>query len=254
MKYGNKVHIADFDYHLPQELIATRPVVPRDSSRLLVVGGEQTDLHVRDLPQLLRAGDLLVFNDTRVIPARLMARLGEKKVEVLLHRSLGDGRWEVFAKPAKKLNAGDTLHIADDFGARVISKDPELGSVILDFDLAGPAFWQKLSAHGSMPVPPYFKRGGDQQDITDYQTMFAAREGAVAAPTASLHFTPQLMADLEKVGVEHEKVTLHVGAGTFAPVRTDNIDDHIMHSEWCEISRQTADKITAVKKATTGDP
>lgn len=240
--------LSDFDFELPEGLIATRPVVPRDAARLLLAeGGAISDRKISDLPALLRSRDLLVFNDTRVIPARLMAKAGERKVEILLHRDKGVGVWEAFIKPAKKLKIGDSIFIADGFAARLLAKDAAAGTADLEFNVKGADFMVLLSQHGSMPVPPYFKRLGDEKDREDYQTLFAKRDGAVAAPTASLHFTPQLLESLRASGIETAQVTLHVGAGTFAPVRVDNIEDHQMHAEWFDIPEDTARKINAAK-------
>jgi len=249
--------VADFDYHLPDELIALRPASPRDSARLLVAGDTLTDHTVRDLPSLLRAGDLLVFNDTRVIPARLLGNRGDVKVEVLLHKPLrtssceasGEAGWECYAKPAKRLKEGQDIVFSDALSARVISKDVAAGTMVLQFSLSGDAFREELEVLGSMPLPPYIARHTDAADRHDYQTMFAAHEGSVAAPTASLHYTPALMDALRAAGIDWCTITLHVGAGTFMPVRVDDTDNHIMHSERYNVSAEAADKINTARAA-----
>ena len=240
-----------FDYHLPEERIARFPARPRDSARLLDLSGPGlADRTVADLPGLLRPGDLLVANDTRVIPARLEGRRGEARVEVTLHKRDGDRVWRAFARPAKKLRPGDRMVFGGTLSAEVSAKG-EAGEVELTFDRGGPALMAALEAHGRMPLPPYIKRRGDEaeHDASDYQTVFAARDGAVAAPTAGLHFTPDLLARIERRGVRRALVTLHVGAGTFLPVKADDTDDHVMHSEWGEISAQTAAAIAETRAA-----
>jgi S-adenosylmethionine:tRNA ribosyltransferase-isomerase len=240
--------VSDFDFDLPRELIAARPIEPRDAARLLVVRGGLEDLRIVDLPRLLRPGDLLVFNDTRVIPARLIGTRGAATLEVTLHRALDEDRWLAFVKNAKRLRPGDRVDFAADFSAEVVEKRPA-GDVELRFDRGGAALRQALEAHGSMPLPPYIKRGrgGDSKDRHDYQTIFARKEGAVAAPTAGLHFTESLLAALDAAGIERLTVTLHVGAGTFLPVRAEDTRDHRMHSETGHIDAATADRINAVK-------
>lgn len=242
-----------FDYTLPEERIARFPARPRESARLLdLTGGGMVDRSVRDLPDLLRPGDLLLSNDTRVIPARLKGRRGEARVEVTLHKRDGDAVWRAFARPAKKLRPGDRIVFADDLSADVTDKG-EAGEVTLAFSCGGPELMAALEAHGTMPLPPYIKRaaGEGSEDRSDYQTVFAARDGAVAAPTAGLHFTPALLEAVETRGVKRALVTLHVGAGTFLPVKADDTDDHVMHTEWGEISPQTAQAI-AETRATGG--
>lgn len=240
-----------FDYTLPEERIARFPARPRESARLLdLTGGEIADRHVRDLPDLLRPGDLLVSNDTRVIPARLKGRRGEAGVEVTLHKRDGESVWRAFARPAKKLRPGDRIVFAADLAAEVTAKG-EAGEVTLTFDRAGPDLLAALEAHGSMPLPPYIKRGAGEgaSDSEDYQTVFAARDGAVAAPTAGLHFTPELLSAVDAMGVKRALVTLHVGAGTFLPVKVDDTDNHVMHSEWGEVSPATAQAIADTRAA-----
>jgi S-adenosylmethionine:tRNA ribosyltransferase-isomerase len=237
-----------FDFELPKQLIADRPAEPRDAARLLVVGSALEDRGILDLPQLLRRGDLLVVNDTRVIPARLLGARGSAQVEVTLHRDLGDGSWRAFAKGAKRLKPGDRLVFGADFAAEVTAKHSE-GDIGLRFAVTGERFRTGLARFGSMPLPPYIKRagGGDARDHDDYQTIFAAKEGAVAAPTAGLHFTPRLLAALDAAGIERATLTLHVGAGTFLPVKAEDTRDHKMHSEWGFIAAETAERINAAR-------
>jgi S-adenosylmethionine:tRNA ribosyltransferase-isomerase len=267
--------LADFDFDLPEDRIALRPATPRTAARLLVVpqGAPFQDLCVADLPSLLRAGDVLVFNDTRVIPARLFGvreRDGSSvRVEALLHRRLGPAAWSAFMRPGKRLRVGDRVQFAatacvlrdasklapqHDEGfflhATVEGKD-DGGEVRLGFDLAGPALDAAVRAIGLPPLPPYIaaKRAEDVQDLTDYQTVYAREDGSVAAPTAGLHFTPELLAELGARGVGQAFVTLHVGAGTFLPVKTDAIAEHRMHAEYGEVSAQTAAALNAVRAA-----
>ena len=237
-----------FDFELPAERIALRPASPRDSARLLVLDGDATrDRIVRDLPAELRAGDCLVFNDTRVIPAQLEGRRGEAKIGATLHKREGPRRWRAFVRNARRLREGDSI----DFGSGVtaIATDRgEDGSLALDFAGDEPVELL-LERAGRMPLPPYIaaKRPTDARDADDYQTMFAAEPGAVAAPTAALHFTPDLIAALDAAGIGHETLTLHVGAGTFLPVKADDTDDHRMHAEWGRIDAATADRLNAVR-------
>ncbi len=237
---------ADFDFELPRELIAQRPAVPRDSARLLDAQNGPIDRTVRDLPNLLRAGDLMVFNDTRVIPALLSGRRGETKVSVTLHKPGGAGIWRAFAKPTRRLAAGDRIVFGEDFSADVFEKR-EKGEILLRFEATGADFQKALQRYGSAPLPPYIKRpeAPDEKDRTDYQTLFAERDGAVAAPTAGLHFTPDLMAALAKRGIETAPLTLHVGAGTFLPVTVEDVEQHQMHAEMGEIPAATADAVNA---------
>jgi S-adenosylmethionine:tRNA ribosyltransferase-isomerase len=246
------MRLDDFDYELPRELIADRPAEPRDAARLLVIPseGDIRDRRIGDLPGLLRAGDLLVFNDTKVIPARLVGRRGDATVEITLARDLGGGVWRAYAKGARRLRPGNRIEFADDLAAEVAQKTPE-GEVILRFGCEGDAFRAALGRCGAMPLPPYIKRprGGDLRDRSDYQTMFARAEGAVAAPTAGLHFTPVLLAALEARGIEWLTVTLHVGPGTFLPVKTDDPREHRMHAEWGLVSADAAARINRTRAA-----
>jgi S-adenosylmethionine:tRNA ribosyltransferase-isomerase len=243
-----------FDFELPQELIAQRPVSPRDSARLLDIAPDGLhDRMVRDLPRLLRRGDLLVFNDTKVIPARLAGvRSGasgrqDVSLEALLIRDLHDGRWLCFARPTKRLRRGDRIVFADELSATVEAKNAD-GSIVLAFNLGGADFLAALERAGGTPLPPYIRGGvGDARDRADYQTLFARRDGSVAAPTAGLHFTPELMTALAAAGIASAGVTLHVGAGTFQPVRVDDTDAHTMHAEWGEVPEATARAVAAAR-------
>ncbi len=257
------MRLSDFDFPLPEDRIALRPLAPRDAARLLVVrpGRGLEDRVVRDLPDLLLPGDALVFNDTRVIPARLTGvrvRGGSTvAVEATLHKRLGEQRWSAFMKPGKRLAEGDRVM----FGARndtacelnrldaTVEAKGEGGEVTLAFDLSGGALDQAINAQGAMPLPPYIasKRGEDARDFTDYQTVYARAQGSVAAPTAGLHFTPELIARLQEHGVSTHFVTLHVGAGTFLPVKTDEVIEHRMHAETGEVSAETAEALNAAR-------
>jgi S-adenosylmethionine:tRNA ribosyltransferase-isomerase len=246
------MRLDDFDFALPHGLIPDHPCEPREAARLLAIPASAgfEDRHIADLPELLRPGDLLVFNDTKVIPARLEGRRGEATIEITLHRDLGGGAWRAFAKGARRLRIGDNIVFAKNFAADVAEKHPE-GDVTLRFDLEATAFRQALARHGAMPLPPYIKRprGGDARDRTDYQTMFARAEGAVAAPTAGLHFTEALLEALAGRGIGWTTLTLHVGPGTFLPVKTVDPRDHKMHAEWGVLSAETAARITATRHA-----
>ncbi|WP_091738306.1 tRNA preQ1(34) S-adenosylmethionine ribosyltransferase-isomerase QueA [Phenylobacterium immobile] len=259
------MQLVDFDFKLPDSAIALRPASPRDSARLLEVkaGEPLADRHVRDLPDRLRAGDILVLNDTRVIPARLKgARLrgdNQTQVEATLHRRLGQDAWSAFMRPGKRLTPGDRIVFAPLYPEAVlpgpleanIRAKGEGGEIDLVFDLSGAALDTAIAAHGAMPLPPYIaaKRGEDERDRADYQTVYAAEDGSVAAPTAGLHFTPELFARLAERGVEMAFVTLHVGAGTFLPVKTEDLSEHRMHAEWGEIDAATAQRLTAARAA-----
>ena len=240
-----------FDFELPTDLIALRPARPRDAARLLLVPGEGdlTDLTVRDLPRLLRAGDVLVFNDTKVIPAQLEGRRGEAKIGATLHKRLDLRRWQAFVRNAKRLRTGDVIDFADGVQALAEARGSD-GSWSLAF-LGDEPVEVLLDRAGQMPLPPYIagKRPTDAQDAADYQTMFADKDGAVAAPTAALHFTPDLLAALAEAGVGHETLTLHVGAGTFLPMKVDDTADHQMHAEWGTISAEAAARLNAVRAA-----
>lgn len=239
-----------FDFDLPRELIAERPVSPRDAARLLHVGRQGVaDGGVRDLPRYLRPGDVVISNDTRVIPARLFGRKGEGGVELTLHERVGLDSWKAFARPAKKLRPGDTIRFADDFAATVAEKG-EAGEVTVRFDRGGDALMLALDTHGRLPLPPYIRKGeADERDRDDYQTVFAREKGAVAAPTAGLHFTPELLAAIDATGATRATVTLHVGAGTFLPVKADDTRDHRMHAERGVVSAPVAELVNRAKAA-----
>ena len=238
-----------FDFELPPERIALRPARPRDSARLLLIEDAKgfEDRTVRDLPGLLRAGDVLVFNDTRVIPAQLEGRRGEAKIGATLHKRMDLRRWQAFVRNAKRLRAGDRIVFGGDVTA-IAERRLDDGSFILAFEGDEPVEIM-LERAGRMPLPPYIagRREADVQDREDYQTMFAREDGAVAAPTAALHFTPELIAALDEAGIGRETLTLHVGAGTFLPVRADDTDDHKMHFEWGRIDAATAERLNEAR-------
>lgn len=252
-----------FDFDLPEERIALRPASPRDSARLAVVepGEGVADRIVRDLPSLLRAGDVLVFNDTKVLPAQLkgIRRRGEQvaQVEATLHMRTAPDRWLAFVRPGKRVQAGDRIHFGHDgnscflgqLDATVLEKG-EGGEVLLGFDVSGPFLDEALHSVGHIPLPPYIasKRDDDERDRQDYQTIYARDEGAVAAPTAGLHFTPELFAALDAAGIERRFVTLHVGAGTFLPVKVDDTADHKMHAETGTVPASVAAALNAAKE------
>jgi S-adenosylmethionine:tRNA ribosyltransferase-isomerase len=246
------MRVSDFDFELPPERIALRPAVPRESAKLLVVDDGFQDRVVADLPSLLKEGDVLVFNDTRVIPAALsghrIGRLGTApKIEALLHQRIDVATWKAFVKPAKKLEQGDTVQFGD--LAAIVTDKGESGEVTLHFAVAGVELDAALMHIGKVPLPPYIesKRAQDSQDRLDYQTSYAKHDGAVAAPTAGLHFTPELLAELNSKGVQQEFVTLHVGAGTFLPVKVDDTKDHKMHGEWGSVSQVVSARLKAAK-------
>ena len=253
-----------FDFELPAENVALRPASPRDSARMLVVqpGAALRDQTVADLPQFLQPGDQLVVNDTKVIAAQLTGRrIGrdtEPKIEATLIKRLDGSRWQALVKPAKKLAQGDIVRFGNEgkvcllghLDAQVERKGED-GEITLSFSFHGPALDQAIADLGAPPLPPYIasKRTPDERDIADYQTMFAANEGAVAAPTAGLHFTPALEAALRERGVGIHRITLHVGAGTFLPVKVEDTAAHRMHAEWGAISRETADALNTARAA-----
>ena len=247
------MNLSDFDFDLPEALIATRPARPRSAARLLVADGHGLrDLFVRDLVDQFRAGDRLILNNTRVIPARLFGtrqRLDAvAKVEVTLLEPLAQG-WRALAKPLRKVQVGEVIRFSDDLSATVAQKSET--DLTLAFNLTGPDFDAALQAAGQMPLPPYIaaKRPADAQDNDDYQTVFARHLGAVAAPTASLHFEPWLLQALADKGVNFTEVTLHVGAGTFLPVKVEDVTTHKMHAEWGEVTPEAAAEITATRQA-----
>lgn len=250
--------LSDFDFDLPDALIATRPATPRSSARLLVATPNQmTDGHIGDLVDLLQPGDRLVLNDTKVIPARLsglrprdtaQGRMAAK-IEVTLLDPKADGSWSALLKPLKKVKIGETVAFSDDLSAELVGVSE--GQGLLRFNLEGEDFDAALNAAGAMPLPPYIaaKRAADDQDKEDYQTVWARHSGAVAAPTASLHFDQDLLAALKAKGVQFTYVTLHVGAGTFLPVKVEDVTSHKMHAEWGRVSAEAAAEIAATKAA-----
>ena len=240
-----------FDFDLPPERIALRPAVPRDSARLMVVEGDKPvrDAVVRDLPGLLRPADVLVFNDTRVIPAQLTGKRGEATIGATLHKRIDLRRWQAFVRNAKRLRPGDRIDFGHEVTAIAEERAPD-GSWSLAFEGDEPVE-VLLDRAGTMPLPPYIagKRATDEQDRRDYQTIFAREDGAVAAPTAALHFTPDLLTALDSKGVGRETLTLHVGAGTFLPVKADDTKDHAMHAEWGRIEPDVAERLNAARAA-----
>jgi S-adenosylmethionine:tRNA ribosyltransferase-isomerase len=240
-----------FDFELPPELIALRPARPRDAARMLVVEGDRQlgDASVRDLPRMLRAGDVLVFHDTRVIPAQLEGMRGEARIGATLHKRVDLRRWQAFVRNGRRLREGDTIAFPEQVSAVAEARHPD-GSWTLAFGGDEPVE-VLLERAGRMPLPPYIagKRPTDAQDRVDYQTMFATRDGAVAAPTAALHFTPELIAALDETGIGRETLTLHVGAGTFLPVKAEDTADHAMHAEWGRVDAATAHRLNAARAA-----
>ena len=237
-----------FDFELPKDRIALRPASPRDSAKLLVVRGSSLSDHVvLELPKLLRAGDVLVFNDTKVIPAQLEGRRGDAIIGATLHKREGPRTWRAFLRNAKRVREGDRIEFGAGVDASASDKSAD-GSALLHFHGEEPVELL-LERAGRMPLPPYIagRRPADARDADDYQTMFARDEGAVAAPTAALHFTPRLMSALADAGIGHETLTLHVGAGTFLPVKVEDTAEHRMHSEWGRIPSETADRLNAAR-------
>jgi len=254
------MRLSDFDFNLPADRIALHPAAPRDAARLLHVHESGiSDKVVRDLPDLLREGDLLVMNDTKVIPAQLEGRRGQARIEVTLLEQVASDKaedatggntvnWWAFARPGKKLRLGDCVAFAPGFSAIVREKAPD-GQIRLDFGTDERQFRAGLAQHGWMPLPPYIRKSRtvERRDDSDYQTIFATREGAVAAPTAGLHFTPLLLQQLNAKGIKQCCVTLHVGAGTFLPIKVDDVSEHKMHAEYGEIDMATAQTINRAK-------
>lgn len=252
------MNVDAFDFDLPEDRIALRPANPRDSARMLQILGEYNfeDRHVSDLPDLLRAGDVLVLNDTRVLraalkavrPARAHGGGGPVNITINLHKRVSPDSWLAFVRPAKRIKIGDNLKVSEGLSAHVSEKH-DGGDTLLTFNVTGKALDTAIEAAGAPPLPPYIarKRAPDQQDIEDYQTVYAADTGSVAAPTAGLHFTDELFDRLQKRGIQVERLTLHVGAGTFLPVKCDDTNDHAMHSEWFSIDADTAGRINTAK-------
>src|SRR3954463_13042958 len=244
------MRVADFDFELPAERIALRPARPRDTARLLVVrGGDISDHQVLELPELLHSGDVLVFNDTKVIPAQLEGRRGDASIGATLHKREGPREWQAFLRNAKRAREGDVIDFGTGVHASVVEK-AEDGSALLHFHGDEPVELL-LERAGRMPLPPYIasKRAVDAEDRADYQTMFAREEGAVAAPTAALHFTPRLFDALDARGIGRETLTLHVGAGTFLPVKAEDTSGHVMHAEWGRIDATTAERLNAARSS-----
>jgi S-adenosylmethionine:tRNA ribosyltransferase-isomerase len=244
------VRVDLFDFDLPTDRIALRPASPRDSARLLLVEGRDiSDRSVLDLPDLLRPGDVLLFNDTKVIPAQLEGRRGEARVGVTLHKREGPRSWWAFVRNAKRVRPGDRIDFEGDVSASAVERADD-GSILVEFHGDEPVELL-LERAGRMPLPPYIasKRPADEADRDDYQTIFAREEGAVAAPTAALHFTKRLLDALDARGVVRETLTLHVGAGTFLPVKADDTSSHVMHSEWGRIDAATADRLNCARAA-----
>ena len=250
------MRVSEFDFDLPEDRIALHPAEPRDSARMLVVrpGEPPLDRHVVDLLDILEPGDVLVVNDTKVLPAELRGtriRGGNRSaVSFNLHKRVDARTWRAFARPAKRLHVLDRLELGDDGSllATVAGKGAT-GEVTLEFDLGGAALDEAVKSHGAMPLPPYIeaKRGAEERDKTDYQTVYATVDGAVAAPTAGLHFTQGLMQKLHDKGIGIERVTLHVGAGTFLPMKVDDTEDHVMHAEWGELTEAVVHRLEAAK-------
>jgi S-adenosylmethionine:tRNA ribosyltransferase-isomerase len=251
--------VSDFDFELPEELIALRPAVPRDSARLLVVRGREgrlEDRTVSELPRLLGRGDILVLNDTRVLPAALTGvrpargpEGADVPVEVNLNSQRSEAEWSAFARPGKRLREGDTIRFQHGLEGRVVTKNDD-GEIALTFNRSGPELHAAFEVAGAMPLPPYIasKRPADQQDADDYQTIFAREPGSVAAPTAGLHFTPELFGALDAAGIARESVTLHVNAGTFLPVKSEDTTGHRMHEEYAHLTAPTALRIEAHRR------
>jgi len=238
-----------FNFDLPDSLIAKEPANPRDSAHLLNISSDMfCDTTISSLPSFLKEGDVMVFNNTRVIPARLKGKRRNRSIEATLHKHLFGSTWKAFAKPSKKLGIGDVFQIADDFYADIMDKG-EAGEVTLKFNV-DENLHGMLEKYGLPPLPPYItkKREAAKDDITNYQTIYAEINGAVAAPTAGLHFTDELLKEINKIGVRSAFITLHVGAGTFLPVKTKDTEDHRMHSEFCTITKENADIINNAKR------
>ncbi len=241
--------VSEFDYHLPRELIAQEPINPRDHAKMLVVSKVSEKFehqHFYDLPKFLKKGDVLVFNNTKVFKARLFGKIAdtEAKAEIFLLRPLQNNQWEVLLKPGKKLFSGITVQFNFELGCKIIEK-PVDGMAIAEFNQTPSQVLKISDKIGHVPIPPYIKN--EPTDADDYQTVYAKVVGSVAAPTAGFHFTEKLLNEIKKIGVQVEFVTLHVGLGTFLPVKTEKIEDHKMHSEWVEVSKQTAEAINQAK-------
>lgn len=243
--------VSEFDFELPESAIALRPASPRDSAKMLIVrpGGPLEDRHVYDLPDLLTPQDILVFNDTKVLPAQLYGHRGDMRVECNLHKRESAVQWRAFAKKTKRMKTGDVIVFGEGRVSARIDEIGDGGELLLTFDVKPGELEAVLAEIGTMPLPPYIasKRGVDEKDKEDYQTIFARNEGAVAAPTASLHYTDNLLQALSQKGIRNVTLTLHVGAGTFLPVKADDTADHKMHAEWGCITAETAEILNRVK-------
>ena len=244
----------DFDFYLPPELIAQRPASPRQNAKLLDARAQLVDRLVDNIADLLLPSDLMVFNNTRVIPALLYGRryrssskknnITERKIVITLHKQVNPGTWLAYAKPSRRLKVGDTVEYSEQFWSKVI-EIRAMGEILIEFNIIGSEFFSVLKRYGNPPLPPYIKRSSlpDSSDLKDYQTIFAKEDGAVAAPTAGLHFTPEIMSKLAEKGIATAPLTLHVGAGTFLPVKVENIIDHKMHEEYGELPDETAEAV-----------
>ncbi|MBD21894.1 MAG: tRNA preQ1(34) S-adenosylmethionine ribosyltransferase-isomerase QueA [Rhodospirillaceae bacterium] len=237
-----------FDFKLPKELIAQKPCTPRDAAKLLHIGECLRNLTIRDLPNIMSSKDILVLNNTKVIPARLKGLRNKTSIEITLHKLNSDKTWRAFAKPARKLRTGDSINFSTNFSATVLEKK-ENGEIVVSF--SGKELFNSLNKYGSMPLPPYIKRknNGTNPDELNYQTVYASNLGAVAAPTAGLHFSKELIEQIKSTGIDVVELTLHVGAGTFLPVKVENIHDHAIHSEWGKLNKESVERINLARKA-----
>jgi len=244
------VKVSDFDFYLPKEKIAIHPANPRDSAKMLCIkGNEIQDKIFSDIINELNPGDCLVLNDTKVIPVRIKGTRGTVNIEATLHKMYDEKSWWAFAKPGKRLKLGNEISFGENFSAIVLQKDDNRG-VLLEFNKVGKELIESLEKYGIMPLPPYIDRlnGADSADFSDYQTVFAKNDGAVAAPTAGLHFTTELLEKIKEKGIEIVNITLHVGAGTFVPIKVEDTENHIMHSEFGIITLENANKLNSIKK------
>ena len=237
-----------FDFKLPKKLIAQEPCTPRDAAKLLHIGECLRNLTIRDLPNIMSSKDILVLNNTKVIPARLQGLRNKTSIEITLHKLNSDKTWRAFAKPARKLRTGDSINFSTNFSATVLEKK-ENGEIVVSF--SGKELFNNLNQHGSMPLPPYIKRKNNRAnpDELNYQTVYASNLGAVAAPTAGLHFSKELIEKIKFTGIDVVELTLHVGAGTFLPVKVENIHDHVIHSEWGKLNKESVERINLARKA-----
>lgn len=241
------MQLKDFQFELPERLIATNPLAVRDQARLLEVNNHHiNDCIITDLASLLHKGDVLVLNNSKVIPAKLKGYRETTIISFNLNRQISSNSWQVLVRPAKKIKEGDIINITEGFFAKVKHKTKT--DIIFEFNLSNNEFYTKLAQVGSIPLPPYMKREANNEDIIRYQTIYAKYDGSVAAPTAGLHFTPTLLNKLKEKGVIVEFITLHVGAGTFLPVKTEDITQHKIHTEWCSLSKETAEAINLAKQ------